>query len=330
MALRLTAAAAGGSTGAEPQAISTDAGATLSGARVVPIRTVSVPRAPVGLLVALGLALIVVPNVLGFGYYLATQSERVRSPLHAWFRPSGLFGQSAGIVSFALFLFLWLYPLRKRFPALSFLGPQAKLLDLHIVAGILIPVLAATHAAWRFSGIIGLGFAAMLVVSLSGVVGRYVYTRMPRSKSGVLLGLEEVAAERQKLLGDLHAATGLGEEDLSAALRVVPPPDSNAGVWGTFRQLRRDDQARRRAARDLQRTLSRGGAKGGNDRAWIRGVLRLARREMALQQQFQMIERTQRVFRFWHVAHLPVAITALLAVALHVVLAVAMGATWLR
>jgi hypothetical protein len=51
---------------------------------------------------------------------------------------------------------------------------------------------------------------------------------------------------------------------------------------------------------------------------------------MALQQHFQMIERTQRIFKYWHVAHLPVAITGLLAVVLHVVLAVAMGATWLH
>jgi hypothetical protein len=37
---------------------------------------------------------------------------------------------------------------------------------------------------------------------------------------------------------------------------------------------------------------------------------------------------TQRVLRLWHVAHRPVAITAFLAVATHVVVVVLFGATW--
>jgi hypothetical protein len=42
-----------------------------------------------------------------------------------------------------------------------------------------------------------------------------------------------------------------------------------------------------------------------------------------------MLEATQRVFRLWHVAHRPVALTALLAVLVHVAVVVALGATWL-
>lgn len=57
-------------------------------------------------------------------------------------------------------------------------------------------------------------------------------------------------------------------------------------------------------------------------------MLRLARSEMALTQQARMLAATQRVFRFWHVAHRPFAITALVAVGIHVGVAVAMGMTW--
>ena len=38
-----------------------------------------------------------------------------------------------------------------------------------------------------------------------------------------------------------------------------------------------------------------------------------------------MLEATRRVFAFWHVAHRPVAITALLALLIHVTVAVAVG-----
>jgi len=53
------------------------------------------------------------------------------------------------------------------------------------------------------------------------------------------------------------------------------------------------------------------------------------RREIALLQQTALIDATRRVFRFWHVAHLPVAVAALAAVLVHVTVVVAMGVTWL-
>ena len=65
------------------------------------------------------------------------------------------------------------------------------------------------------------------------------------------------------------------------------------------------------------------------DRAAIRAVLRLASQEVALAQQARMLDATQSVFRYWHVLHRPVAIAALVAVLVHVVVVVALGATWL-
>lgn len=56
--------------------------------------------------------------------------------------------------------------------------------------------------------------------------------------------------------------------------------------------------------------------------------MKLASREIALSQQVRMLEATQRVFRYWHVAHKPFALTALFAVVVHVAVVVALGATW--
>jgi hypothetical protein len=60
----------------------------------------------------------------------------------------------------------------------------------------------------------------------------------------------------------------------------------------------------------------------------VREAVRLASREIALTQQSRMLDATHRVFRYWHVAHRPFAITALVAVFVHVVVVVAVGATW--
>jgi dihydropyrimidine dehydrogenase (NAD+) subunit PreT len=131
------------------------------------------------------LAPLVAVNVIGASYYFAPLGERVRSPLHPWLRPSGYIGQSAGILTLAIFIFLWLYPLRKKWKALAFTGSVGKWLDVHVTTALALPTLLAIHAAWRSEGLIGLGLISMLVVIASGIVGRYIYTRIPRTKSGV-------------------------------------------------------------------------------------------------------------------------------------------------
>jgi hypothetical protein len=277
------------------------------------------------------LAILAALNLLGLPYYVLPTAGRVRSPLHAWLKPTGYIGQTAGLLSLALFLFMWLYPLRKYVRGLSFTGSLARWLDVHVVAGLVIPLLAATHAAWHFTGIIGLGYGAMFVVSLSGIVGKYLYVRIPRGRSGLELGLEEVEAERQTLLRYIAATTGVAQETVAVLLTVDARPYSGLGPLRTLARMIGDDLARFRAARRLRRGLRGAMRRGpGVDRKVIALVLRLARRQMALTQQMRMLDATQRVFRYWHVAHRPVAITALLAVLIHVITAVALGVTWLR
>ena len=140
-----------------------------------------------------GRAIVVILSTLalvtlaGMPYYRLPAGLRVRDPLHAWLKPSGYVGQAAGVLGFLVFTFLWLYPLRKKVRALAWTGSVGKSLDVHVVAALGLPLLVAIHAAWKFEGLIGLGYASMLVVCLSGIVGRYLYTRIPRSRSGVEL-----------------------------------------------------------------------------------------------------------------------------------------------
>jgi dihydropyrimidine dehydrogenase (NAD+) subunit PreT len=277
----------------------------------------------VGVLLAISLA--------GLPYYVLPVAERVRSPLHPWLRPSGYIGQSAGILAVTIFVFLWLYPLRKRVRWLAWTGTIARWLQLHVMAALVLPLLVAIHSAWRFEGLIGAGVAAMMVVWLSGIVGRYLYTSIPRSKTGVVLSLQEIAIKRGQLFVQIAAHTGLDLEMLEAALAVQGPPEGRLGLWGTLRRLFKDDWARRRAVRRFRYVLRRGGPQHQRLHTDVlTRVMKLARQEMAFTQQEQMLDATQALFRFWHVLHRPVAIAALIAVLIHVTVVIALGATWLR
>ena len=271
---------------------------------------------------------LVVINVAGAPYYARSLGERVRHPLHALLRPSGLVGQSAGIIAFVVFVFLWLYPLRKKWKALAFTGSVGKWLDVHVTTAIGLPLLLTIHAAWRSDGVIGLGFGAMLVVCASGIVGRYLYTRIPRAKSGVELTRDEVVSERNRLIDEIAGATGLDPRTVEATLDVASPSDEKAGAMQVLRDLVTNDVRRWRMTRELRRRFQElEGGRAIPEAALARSVT-LASREIALSQQVRMLEATQRVFRYWHIAHKPFALTALVAVVIHVAVVVALGATW--
>jgi hypothetical protein len=269
-------------------------------------------------------------TVWGIAYYAAPVSERVRAPLHALLRPSGPVGQSFGILGLSLFLFMWLYPLRRKFRWLAWTGTLGDWIRIHAVVGLALPILVAVHAGWRFSGLIGLGYWSMLLVSLSGMVGRYLYGRIPRSRTGIELSIDETVNRRRAMVTEIAAALDLDPVAVSRTLDAPLEPAPAQGLGGALRRLALDDLHRWLAVRRLRRewTTPRPGHPRV-DPAMIAHALKLARREIALGQQLRMLDGTQRLFRFWHVAHRPVAITALLAVLVHVVVVVAMGHTWL-
>jgi hypothetical protein len=273
-------------------------------------------------------ALLLVVNAVGASYYLSPIAERVRHPLHPVFRSSGSIGQSAGILAFVIFIFLWLYPLRKRWKALAFTGAVGTWLDVHVTAALSLPLLLAIHSAWRSGGIIGLGTDAMLIVWASGVVGRYLYTRIPRAKSGVELTRDEVTDERRAIIAQIAESAKLPVHVVEEMLAVASPREASLGVLAVLRRLVTDDLRRWRMARQLRkRFMKLAGANSISPKVPKR-VVQLASREIALEQRARMLDATHRVFRYWHVAHRPFAITALIAVGIHVVVVVAVGATW--
>lgn len=278
--------------------------------------------------VFLAIALMLLGTAAGAGYYFAPMAERVRSPLHPWLRPSGFVGQSAGILALLIFLFLWLYPLRKKFLWLAFTGTMARWLDVHVALALALPFIAAIHASYRHDGVIGLGFLSMMIVWASGIAGRYLYVHIPRGAGGLELSAEEISLERRGLVAEIAATCGLPPAQVEALLRSDPSPCEGLGLRRTVMRMIRDDLDRWRAARALRQLSGQAGGGKALDRRRLRRTLALAHREMSLTQQARMLDASRRIFRFWHVVHRPFAVTALAAVLLHVGVVVAMGATW--
>ncbi len=114
---------------------------------------------------------------------------------------SGLFGHLIGVIGFLLMLMTeTLYSLRKR-SRLARWGRMADWLQFHIFTGIVGPYMVLLHTSWKFNGLAGATTALTLIIVFSGFVGRYIYTRIPRTLDGV---------ELETPTGQLQASTLAG------------------------------------------------------------------------------------------------------------------------
>jgi hypothetical protein len=95
-------------------------------------------------------------------------------------RASGLVGHGIGVTGFILMLMTeTLYSIRKRLTDARW-GSTAGWLRFHIVTGLVGPYMVLLHTAMRFNGLAGVATLLTVVVVMSGVVGRYVFTTVPR------------------------------------------------------------------------------------------------------------------------------------------------------
>jgi hypothetical protein len=218
-------------------------------------------------------------------------------------QPSGLVGHTLGIVGFLLMLSTeTLYSLRKRLPRFHY-GRMSLWLQAHIITGIVGPYLVVLHAGWKFNGLAGVLTLLTLVVVVSGLIGRYIYTAVPRT----LEGAEVAVAELEQRIGAAdRRIKELGLEGLVAAASL-PPRGWRLVLarpflrWRLKRRLRRavaalDPAARTRAEPLLKVLLDR--------QNW--------------QLQILSVDVARRLLAVWHVFHVPLTGVVFTLAAVHI------------
>ena len=116
----------------------------------------------------------------------ATTALYVATFLRAGLRPpaSQLFGHGIGVLGFVMMLMTeTLYSFRKRSTSARW-GSMAGWLRFHMFTGMVGSYMVLLHPAMRFRGLAGVAALLTLVVVVSGLVGRYIYTALPRSPDG--------------------------------------------------------------------------------------------------------------------------------------------------
>jgi hypothetical protein len=211
---------------------------------------------------------------------------------------------------------------RKRWQRLAGAGRLPDWLQVHIFLCTMGPYLVLLHTSFKFGGVAAISFWAMVAAVGSGILGRYIYAQIPRTIHGHLRTLDvlQEGAERvRSALGDVAPETRHVLEPL--LVQTQAPPRSLAGA---LRYAAAADWGRRTRLRRIRRLLRRE-TLPHQERTEL---LSLVRERLRLEQQIALLAPFQRLFNYWHVLHVPVALLMLLTLILHVTLAVTFGYGW--
>lgn len=269
----------------------------------------------------------------GFDYYKLAAVDRPFSPKHHLLRPSGPIGLYLGFMGVALFIGIFIYPIRKHWAWLSTKGSTKHWLDIHVLMGLTAPFIIAFHSTLKFRGIAGMAFWIMFAVSISGVVGRYLYNQIPRRVTTAELTMRELQDLQINLTEQLATQHLLPIDDLRALLRL---PDANSvkriptifalvymvilDVVRKFRVAR----LRRHALTVVDCIVTLGGFLPTPHRELERAV-HTAAEQAALSKRILFLSRSQRVFHLWHVVHKPFSYAFAVLAMLHIGLQFVLG-----
>lgn len=281
----------------------------------------------------LAISLVLGLGVYGFDYYLLDPAQRPFSPKHALLRPNGEIGLLLGIFASFLFLGIFLYPVRKRWAWLRVRGNTRHWLDFHVLMGLLAPCIVAFHSALKFGGLAGVAFWIMTAVAISGVIGRYLYTQIPRSLNTAELTLQEVRGEQARLSEELDRQKLFPPSLLApvfrlpSAERVRSEPLLLVLAVMIFLDLARLFHAARlrRHALGFWGNLTTLGGFLASGNSEVERLLAIARRQAGLSKRILFLSRTQQVFHLWHVIHRPFSYSFAVLALIHIAVVMVFG-----
>ncbi|MFN7980521.1 MAG: hypothetical protein U0Q11_01555 [Vicinamibacterales bacterium] len=255
----------------------------------------------------------------GWEYYGSPLETRAYADGHRLLRPSGAIGQTLGMIGAALVLVPFLYMARKRMAGAKGIGGLRGWLELHLFCGIVGPVLVTMHTTFKFNGIVSAAYWSMVVVMLSGFVGRYLYVRIPRSIRGTELTRSDLDARSESLKVEIaESAQSMDVLRLVQAFEHDSVPDaSRVSMLGVFVGDLGFGRRRRRLVHELE--------TAGLEPELAHRVVDLTAERATLLRRIAYLQKTKTLFGLWHVLHLPLVYLLLLIVAVHVGITLYLG-----
>ncbi len=249
--------------------------------------------------------------------------------LERYITPQRGLGYALGIVGGSMMVLLLLYSARKRASWLRWMGSIPSWFRIHMTLGVVGPVLILFHSNFKLGATnSNVALISMLLVAGSGVIGRYIYTRIHARLDGNQDSLEDL----QDIAERIRAQT-TQVAFLPALLDVIDREEqrlvhASRGAIGrlllVFTAGSRAAVARWRLHGMIRRAVKRAashesGSIASHARKLERVACAYADRRLDAARRVTEYGLYARLFSFWHVLHIPLFFMLLLAAIAHVI-----------
>jgi hypothetical protein len=239
--------------------------------------------------------------------------------------PETGWGYALGIIGGSMMLLLLFYPLRKRVKFLRSTGSVGFWFRFHMLLGLLGPVAILYHSRFTWGALnSAVALTAMLIVAGSGLIGRFLYSRVHRGYSGRKLEVRALLTEMHELEESLDRLGQVG-----AKVKAYLTPYERAAVsagssfWNSAAAVIQLGVSTRRSQFQIRRDVSAAFQDVGAHGADAKQV----RRELLVRTSayFTAVRRAgefafyDRMLRLWHILHLPLFFILIATAILHVV-----------
>ncbi len=238
-------------------------------------------------------------------------------------------GYWLGVAGGVMMLLLFTYPLRKHFRFARNWGRVKWWFWVHMCLGVGAPLLILLHSTFQVRSLnSAVALYSMLIVALSGIVGRFIYARINRGMHG-----------EQTTLRDLEARAGLHQREARSRLSFAPAVEKHLKEFADGEVSVRPDFSiclrrvfwlpvkqwitYRICTADVQQPLRQLAQETGWDGDSVARRERLARKLIRryLRSVVRVAQYTayERLFSLWHVAHVPFVYLLIISAIVHVI-----------
>jgi hypothetical protein len=227
---------------------------------------------------------------------------------------SGLFGHGIGILGFILMLMTEiLYSWRKRSRSARW-GKMSTWLRFHIFTGLVGPYMVLLHTSWKFNGLAGIVLLLTIIIVFSGIVGRYIFTAIPRTADGAEIEqfeLEQQIAFVEDALRKWQESQPEITQVLSQALRE-PQKISETSPMAVLGRAFSEIGYQVRYWQVKHKFKS-------SYRSRLAELERLFKRKRTLQRQVATLTMARRLLSLWHMIHIPIGVALFSTAFVHMI-----------
>ncbi len=231
-------------------------------------------------------------------------------------------GYILGIVGGSLMLVLLLYPLSKRSHTLTRLVPIRYWFGIHMFLGIVGPILILFHSNFHMGSTnSSIALWSMLLVAGSGVIGKYVYTKIHHGLYGTHVTLKELKQKTENNHAELTKLYAM-DEKLNTRLRAMEAAALKPYTGFMKSLFHVVDMAIKAPIikSKILRLLKDGHLENPNRNEMpdVDTVTNLVSQYMHALRQAAAFRVYERTFALWHILHLPLFFMMLITAVIHI------------